>query len=86
MGFFARGTGTDLKRWIYSACRACEDFKCWLFWPLQICARRFIRVVVNYSYGLRPTEMSPRIEVFVGTFSWLFMMALIAATIAAMFG
>ena len=53
---------------------------------MQICARRFIRVVVSYSYGLRPTEMSPRIEVFVGTFSWLFMMALIAATIAAMFG
>jgi hypothetical protein len=26
--------------------------------------------------------MSPRIELFLGTFSWLFMMALIAATIA----
>ena len=32
------------------------------------------------------TEMSYRIELFVGTFSWLFMMALIAATIDAMFG
>jgi hypothetical protein len=30
------------------------------------------------------TEMSYRIELFVGTFSWLFMMALIAATIVAM--
>ncbi len=27
--------------------------------------------------------MSPRIELFVGTFSWLFIVALIAATIAA---
>ena len=41
--------------------------------------------VVSYSYGLRTTEMSPRIELFVGTFSWLFIVALIAATIAAMF-
>ena len=41
---------------------------------------------VSYSYGLRATEMSPRIELFLGTFSWLFVMALIAATIAAMFG
>jgi hypothetical protein len=30
--------------------------------------------------------MSPRIDLFVGTFSWLFMIGLIAATIAAIFG
>jgi len=30
--------------------------------------------------------MRPRIEIFLGTFSWLFMMSLIAATIAALFG
>jgi hypothetical protein len=30
--------------------------------------------------------MTRGIELFVGTFSWLFMMALIAATIAAMLG
>jgi hypothetical protein len=29
--------------------------------------------------------MSPRIDPFVGTFSWLFMIGLLAATIAAMF-
>jgi len=52
----------------------------------QICTRRFIMTIVSYSYGLRTTEMSPRIELFVGTFSWLFIVALIAATIAAMFG
>jgi hypothetical protein len=38
------------------------------------------------SYGLRTTEMSARFGLFVEMFSWLFMMALIAATIAAMFG
>ena len=53
----------------------------------QIYTRRYIMAAVSvYSYGLRPTKMSPRIELFLGTFSWLFMMALIAATIAAMFG
>jgi hypothetical protein len=43
-------------------------------------------MMANASCGLWPAEMSPRIELFVGTFSWLFMMALIAATVAAMFG
>ena len=52
----------------------------------QIYTRRYIMAAVSVHYGLRPTEMSPRIELFLGTFSWLFMMALIAATIAAMFG
>ena len=38
------------------------------------------------SYGLWATEMSARFELFVETFSWLFAAALIAATVAAMFG
>jgi hypothetical protein len=38
------------------------------------------------SSELLPNQMSRRIDLFVGTFSWLFMAALIIGIVAAMLG
>ena len=46
----------------------------------------FVYNALRVCYEFWRIEMSPRIDLVFATFSWLFMIALIAGTIAAVWG